>query len=221
MPSGFKCISASAALTDLDNIFAARTTTARSNTGFKVGSQDLSVRYETSIDGSTDIIGFNTFFKSGSTDLRYLFQGIGQLPTPTPTPTPTLTPTPTPTLTPTPTSTSTPTPTSTSTPTPTPSLPTPITYVDWVTSPNPFTGTSGQVVNLQVTSDGGGTKTYEWYSSSDNATWGNPVAINNSDTYNYGLIYVTTYYLCVVKNGNSPAGTNDGIASDPSFQVII
>jgi len=76
MPSGFKCISASAALTDLDNIFAARTTTARSNTGFKVESQDLSVRYETSIDGSTDIIGFNTFFKSGSTDLRYLFKNI-------------------------------------------------------------------------------------------------------------------------------------------------
>ena len=96
---------------------------------------------------------------------------------------------------------------------------TPITYVTWNVSPNPYSGTYGQVVNLSVSTDGAGTKTYEWYYSTDGLNY-TQAAVNGSTSYNYGNIYVTTYYLCVVKNGNSPSGTNTGIASVP-FVVDI
>lgn len=129
MASGFKTYSASIQV-DLDDLFVARTTTARANTNFRVGTQDLADRYEQSSGGDT--LPFNTYFKVGSTDIATMFKWVGAVAsTPTPTPTPTLTPTPThtPTLTPTPTPTltSTPTPTSTRTATPTPT-PSTITY---------------------------------------------------------------------------------------------
>ena len=201
MPSGYKTYSASVQV-DLDDIFISRTSLKRNNVGFLVGGTDISNRYEKSIDGITDIIDYNTHFKSGSTDLRYLFQGIGGLPTPTPTATPT--PTPTPTATPT----STPTPTPTSTPTPTPTAtPTvvPITYVDWVTSPNPYTSDYGNVVNLQVTSDGDTPKTYEWYEYIGGSYVRN--YSYTTDTANWGTPSVGTHqYLVVVKNASTPAG---------------
>ena len=117
MPSNYKYDG-----TDLDDIFMARDpdTSPLPATNYKVATVDLSDRYEPYIAGAQ----FEVKYKAGGTDLGYLFQIDGNIPTATPTPTPTLTPTPTPTETPTPTptptATETPTPTATETPTPTP-----------------------------------------------------------------------------------------------------
>lgn len=167
MPSGFYTKSSSVTV-DLDDVFKARANAKRADVNFKVGGVDISNRYEQTIDGTTDIIPFNTYFKVGGTDLRYLFQDIDYFaitPTPTPTMTPTLTATPTltPTNTPsnTPTLTATPTRTSTPTPTPSPNLVTSVTF-------DPVTGgsyTIGNFQDVQVTANHYTPITaYQWYS---------------------------------------------------------
>ena len=76
MATGFYAISASAELKDLDLLFKSRTSTARQVTGFKVGANDLSTLFEPVIGDESDIIGFDTRYRSGSLDLRYIFQNI-------------------------------------------------------------------------------------------------------------------------------------------------
>ena len=67
---------------DLDTIFSTTSPGGASATNFIVGTTDLNARYQVSSLGSTDQINFNTGFKSGSTDLRYIFRAASYSPAP-------------------------------------------------------------------------------------------------------------------------------------------
>lgn len=199
MPSGFKTYSASVQV-DLDDLFATRSGTARANTGFIVGSQDLADRYEQT--GGGDLIGFNVYYKSGSTDLASLFKSKTYAPTtPTPSPTPTLTPTPTPTLTPTPTPTLTPTPTPTPTPT---EVPYPVTAVTFTPSTGQYYN-QGNYISVYVTATNGSTPItgYRWYN------W-------NGGAYVTAGVTSQTYNI-----GTSPAGTPDDLGSYWTYYYAV
>lgn len=208
MASGFKTYSASVQV-DLDDIFATRSTTARANTGFLVGSQDLADRYEKS--GGGDLIGYNTYFKSGSTDLGSIFRDKNySAATPTPTPTSTATPTPTPT------STATPTPT----PSPTPSL---ITVVSWSPASGQTKYPNDNISVQVIPANGNPANQYQWYDwdgSTYVAASGQTTSTYNLGTYVGGLAGtpdentpgIFTYYYCarvhnvVGWNGNPDLG---------------
>ncbi len=93
---------------DLASRFATRSSAKRADVGYKINGVDVSNYWEKTSGG--DQINYDTGFKSGGVDFRYLFRSSGYTP-PTPTPAPTATPTPTPTPA---------GPTATPTPTPTP-----------------------------------------------------------------------------------------------------
>ncbi len=120
MPSGYK-VRINNVDTDLDDIFAARSSSPTANVNFNAQGSDLANRFEP-ITTANQEIAFDVNYKKNGTDLRYIFADINFTATPTPTLTPSGTPTPTPT--PSITSTQTPTPTKSqypySTPTPTP-----------------------------------------------------------------------------------------------------
>jgi hypothetical protein len=220
MATGYYTLSASIQV-DFDQIFVARTSTKRADVGYSYGGSDISNRYEKSADGSSDIIDYDTNYKSAGTDLRYLFQGVGEIPTPTPTKTPTPTPTPsvtaTSTATPTPTPTHTPTPTSTSTPTPTPT-PTSTPSVVSSVSFNPITDqyyNYGDSLSVTVTALNNTPVTgYRWYYWNGSAY---VLAGVNTQAYNIGsgpydgtpddfTTYYTYYYAVEIQNA---AGWSD------------
>lgn len=75
MPSNIKVSG-----TDLDSIFAPRTSSAGANVGVQVSGTDIANRYELSTGGDT--IGFNTNIKSGGNDLRNIFRDISYVTSP-------------------------------------------------------------------------------------------------------------------------------------------
>lgn len=80
MASGFKTYSASVQV-DFDDIFKPiGDGTPRSDVGYKVGSTDIANRYK-AVTTEASKIPFNTYFKSGSTDLKQLFMDINFLET--------------------------------------------------------------------------------------------------------------------------------------------
>lgn len=62
--------------TDLDLIFKARTSSARADVGIKKNGTDLAQLYEKIKYSPAQEINFNTGFKTGGTDLRYIFVDI-------------------------------------------------------------------------------------------------------------------------------------------------
>jgi hypothetical protein len=65
--------------TNLDDIFRARVSDKRADVGFKAADGiDISNRFEKSI-GTSDRLSYNTGFRSGTTDLKDIFQAKGYL----------------------------------------------------------------------------------------------------------------------------------------------